>query len=161
MEISVKAFYSSFAKKNNFRLIIVGSGPEKQNLINLINQLGLSNQVKLIGQINQIELSSLIKKCHAFLLSSYHETFGVSIIEAMACGLPAISTRCGGPEDIINLRNGYLGEVGSIEDITIYMKKIYSNYSSFNLNEIAKETKDKFGFQTFIKNTLKLYESIK
>jgi glycosyltransferase involved in cell wall biosynthesis len=160
MDVTIKAFYKSFFQKRNIRLIIVGDGPEKFNLANSINQLGLNSQVELIGQVDQNTLSKYLKKSHVFVLSSKHETFGVSIVEAMACGLPAISTKCGGPEDIIDMSNGYLAKIDSIEEISNYMKDIYDSYNNYDLSKIAFETKEKFGHINLVNNTLKVYRDI-
>ena len=93
-----------------------------------------------------------------FVLSSNFETFGVVLIEALACGLPLIATKCGGPEDIINKQNGILMDVENqlqLEDAMITMYKNAHNYDKEKLRNYAKE---KFGEKTFIENVIKYYK---
>ena len=89
-------------------LIIAGDGEEMQSLKEQIQSLHLQEQVKLTGRLSREELSGLLGTCDAFVLASFAETFGIVFIEAMATGLPAIGTVCGGPEDIITPESGFL-----------------------------------------------------
>jgi glycosyltransferase involved in cell wall biosynthesis len=60
-------------------------------------------------------------KAHALVVSSMVETFGIVLIEALATGLPVISTRCGGPEDILTEESGLLVAPGNIAEMTAAM----------------------------------------
>jgi glycosyltransferase involved in cell wall biosynthesis len=57
----------------------------------------------------------LYQEAKCFVLPSYEEGFGMVILEAMACGIPVVSTRCGGPNDIVlDGENGYLVDIGDV-----------------------------------------------
>ncbi len=99
-------------EKMQIRLIILGEGEERRNLEVLASRLGLMSHVAFLGfQPNPFRFMSRAK---ALILSSAWEGFPRVIVEAMACGLPVISTRCPyGPEEIITHGvNGYLVPAG-------------------------------------------------
>ena len=66
--------------------------------------------------------------------SSHIETFGVVAIEAMSCGIPVVSTRCGGPEDVVNSKNGILCEINE-ESLFDSMKEAMINPGNLILLE--------------------------
>lgn len=105
----IKSFAEQFLGKTKYNLIIAGDGPEKENLQTLISSLGVNSQVSLFGRASREEVLILMQQANCFVLPSFYETFGVVLIEAMACGLPVLSTISGGPESIIkNDDYGYL-----------------------------------------------------
>lgn len=109
------------------RLLILGEGPERSNLIDLINKLGVSEYVELAGF--QSNVFSFLKHSDLFVLSSKHEGFGLVIAEALACGTPVVSTNCkSGPAEI--LENGVYGcltPVGSVIDLANAMESVILN----------------------------------
>lgn len=107
----LKAF-ALVRKNKKIRLVIIGDGEERKNLENLINKLNLSQDVLLLGfEKNPYKY---MKRAFLFVLSSKVEGFPNVIVEAMACGIPVISTDCpSGPNEIIkNGENGILIPVG-------------------------------------------------
>jgi glycosyltransferase involved in cell wall biosynthesis len=101
--------------KMKSRLIIIGDGEEHNNLQNLSYSLSLEDDVTLTGYLdNPYEILS---SADVFVLSSRWEGFGNVIIEAMACGVPVISTDCPyGPNEIITHGvNGLLVPVGDVQ----------------------------------------------
>lgn len=115
-------FLLSIAKKmNNISFIIVGDGPEKKQLINQILKNGISN-VDLLGYKDPKELVGLYKTSNCFLMTSLSEGTPTSIMEAMACGLPIISSNAGGIQNLVlDHINGFV-----IPDFKVshYMEKI-------------------------------------
>ena len=98
-EYLLKAFKLLRESGINANLIILGEGPERENLENLARNLGIDSHVILTGfKENPYKY---MKNSDIFVLPSLSEAFGCAIIEAMACGIPVIATRCSGPVDII------------------------------------------------------------
>ena len=83
------------------RLVIIGEGPEREALEQLIQTLGLDQSVSLLGHENNPWSSML--RADVFVLPSEEEAFGLVLVEAMACGLPVIATDAiaGGPRSIL------------------------------------------------------------
>ena len=95
------------------RLVIVGEGPERENLQEMAERLGVSQQVDFPGfKLNPFAYMS---KSSVFVLSSRYEGFGNVLVEAMACGTPVVSTDCrSGPREI--LQDGKWGSLVSVGD---------------------------------------------
>ena len=93
---------------------IYGEGPEKANLIELINKLNLNNHVFLEGSTS--EVNKKYQESSLFLFTSIAEGFGLVLVEAMQFGVPVISYNCPcGPSDIIeNNKDGIIIEVGDL-----------------------------------------------
>lgn len=91
------------------RLRIVGSGSLDHALRSRISRLGLSSHVDVIPWMEHERLSRIMSKCSLFVLPSFVETFGIVLIEAMACRKPVLATDIPGPRDIvIPGHNGFL-----------------------------------------------------
>lgn len=125
-DLLIKAFNK--INQKNLQLLIIGDGPEREKLDSLIYKLNIEKKIKLLGFLPEKEKYEQLQKSHAFVLSSYHEGFGLVLVEAMAFGLTLISTRCGGPEDIIRDKNqGILVEVGNIKQLSEAMKLVVTD----------------------------------
>ena len=108
----IKAF-SRFDQSSDVRLKIIGGGEKsiENYLKSLIKSTDLGEKIDLCGAADRIEVKKMMQKSHCLVISSHIETFGVVAIEAMSCGIPVVSTRCGGPEDVVNSKNGILCEI--------------------------------------------------
>ena len=78
------------------RLVVAGEGPQRAFLQSLIDDLALHSQVQLVGQQSRAEVAHLLQECTTFVLASRFETFGIAVLEAMACGKPVIGTAVDG-----------------------------------------------------------------
>ncbi|MFS0863377.1 N-acetyl-alpha-D-glucosaminyl L-malate synthase BshA [Fredinandcohnia sp. 179-A 10B2 NHS] len=123
----IKAFHL-VQEKLPSKLLLVGDGPELTVVCKMINELGLEDKVLLLGK--QENLAELYSISDLKLLLSEKESFGLVLIEAMACGVPTIGTNIGGiPEVIEDGSNGYLCEVGDIQEIAKKSLELLSNES--------------------------------
>ncbi len=101
----LRAFSKSMQK--GWRLVILGEGPEMDNLKNIANQLNISDKVTLPGAVKNV--NSWLEKSSIFAFTSSSEGFPNALAEAMVAGLPCISFDCNaGPRDLINKENGFL-----------------------------------------------------
>ena len=96
---------------------LVGDGPSLAGLQRLSRQLGIAGQVDFIGALAADRVRAEMEAADAFALASNHETFGVVVIEALACGLPVVSTASGGPDHLIDPDNGMLVPCGDAAGI--------------------------------------------
>ena len=93
------------------RLVIVGDGPQQQNIRNLIKELGLEQQVLMVGQ--QDDIPSILKALDAFVLPAQEEALGTALVEATAMGVPVIATRIGGIPEVL----GDAGLLFTVDDV--------------------------------------------
>ncbi len=124
----IKAFSKVNSSYPNYKLTIYGEGTKRKELEELIKELNLDKVVELPGQADDIEKKIFKAKC--FVLSSNYEGMPNALMEAMALGLPVISTDCpcGGPKDlIVNNKNGILVSVNNDEEIKNGIIKIIEN----------------------------------
>lgn len=109
IEYAIKAMKNLVQIDERYVLDIYGDGIEKENLENLIRDNSLENNVKLFGKIKNEELPKVLNKLDVFCATSISESFGVSIVEAMAVGLPVVVTDADGFLEVTNY-----GETGII-----------------------------------------------
>lgn len=109
--------FRNIAGKTKAKLLLVGDGPEKSTACELIRKYGLEDQVLMLG--NQDRVEDLYSISDLKLLLSEKESFGLVLLEAMACGVPCIGTNIGGiPEVIKNNVSGFLVDVGDVTAAT-------------------------------------------
>lgn len=114
LDVLLRAFAQAFQGAPGVELIIGGDGPERGALERQAAALGLQRQVQFRGALDRAQVRRLFWDACAFVLPSRHETFGVALAEAMATGLPAVATACGGPEDIVTPETGLLVPPGNV-----------------------------------------------
>jgi glycosyltransferase involved in cell wall biosynthesis len=100
-----------------FRCIVIGTGPEEESLKRFAQELGLEERVAFLGRVPHAEIPGLLSQCDVFAQPSIgEEAFGISVIEAMACGLPVLASNNGGlPEIIVEGETGHLVEPGNVD----------------------------------------------
>ena len=114
--IDVIEIFDRIQKKIPSKLIIVGDGPERSASERLCREKGIENKVKFLGNSNEVD--KVLCFTDLFLLPSEKESFGLAALEAMACGVPVISSNTGGlPEVNIHGVSGYLSDVGNVEEM--------------------------------------------
>ena len=92
---------------DDFRLVVIGDGPERENLVRYSQQLGLSDTIIFTGA--RRDIADLLSSLDIFVLSSVSEGISMTLLEAMACELPVVATRVGGnPEVVVDGATGFL-----------------------------------------------------
>lgn len=123
------------------KLVLAGSSAPSGDFWKKVECYGLSNFVIFYENPNEEQLLSLYQGAVCLALSSDEEGFGMVIVEAMACGIPVIATRCGGPDSIIkDGENGYLVEVGDASGLADKLAMVCLNMhlnQKMGLNALA------------------------
>lgn len=139
------------------RLIIIGEGPEMERINTFLeNNPELISKIRLMGKVN--DLYQILAYADVFMLPSQQESFGLAALEAMAAGTPVISSNAGGiPEVNKHGVTGFIADVGDVDAMVEYTKKLFSNETLLAKMKInAKENALKFD----IANILPLYEEL-
>ena len=156
----IKAFANKFAKNNNVKLVIGGDGGMRRELQTLAESLNINDQVTFTGVLGRDEVLAQMYRCNVFVLPSLVETFGVVLIEAMACGKPVIATKCGGPEVFVNENNGILIEPGNVYQLAETMFEFYTakrHYDQLLIREFALQN---FGSDKVSDTLINVYKRI-
>ena len=107
-------------------LVMVGDGPERVTAEKEAEALGVSDQTMFLGRLDAI--APLLAGADLFLLPTERESFGLSALEALACGVPVIGARAGGlPEVVRDGVTGFLREVGDVEGMSAAAVEILSS----------------------------------
>lgn len=118
--------FKGIHEKISSKLLIIGDGPEFSNMIQHVEDAGLEDRVHFLGKQNNV--SDIIAMADLMLLMSEKESFGLVLLEAMACGVPGIGTNIGGiPEVLTHDKTGYLVELGDTEQAAVYAVDLLSD----------------------------------
>lgn len=159
--IDVLLYSFAFAFPNEHVLLEIGGAGEQRSVLErLVEELGLASRVKFLGSLDRNSVRQAMWKANAFVLPSYVETFGVVLIEAMATGLPLISTRSGGPEDIVTEDVGLLVNPGDVNQLSFALRRLVMEYSSFNEPTIRNRAIDSFREEVVVNRLLDLYNQV-
>jgi N-acetyl-alpha-D-glucosaminyl L-malate synthase BshA len=136
----VVRIFAKIVKKMPSKLLLIGDGPERQNLEVLCRELNLCDSIRFLGKQDAIE--ELLAISDLFLMPSESESFGLSALEAMTCEVPVISSNAGGlPEVNIHGKTGFLSPIGAIDDMANNAIKILESeeiHQQFRANALAQ-----------------------
>jgi glycosyltransferase involved in cell wall biosynthesis len=108
-DLALHAFRELLPTFPELRLHVAGAGPWEQAYRNLARSLGLGDRVRWLGWLEPAALREEYRRCRAFLMPSRFEPFGLSALEALACGAPVVAANVGGlPEFITDQETGVL-----------------------------------------------------
>jgi N-acetyl-alpha-D-glucosaminyl L-malate synthase BshA len=145
----IQIFYK-IQKEIPAKLMMVGEGPEKEPAERLCERLGIEDKVIFFGKSHEID--KILCFSDLFLLPSETESFGLAALEAMASGVPVISSNTGGiPEVNKQGVSGFLSNVGDVDDMAknaLYILKDESILSEFKIN--AKVEAKKFDIHEIV-----------
>jgi len=153
----VVRIFAEVNKKLRSKLLFVGDGPERPAAENLCRDLNLCDDMRFVGKQEQME--EILAVADLFILPSEYESFGLAALEAMAAGVPVISTNVGGlPEININGQTGYLSDIGDIDDMSGHAIEILQDETllkKFKAN--AAEQAKKFDIRMIVPQYEALY----
>ena len=150
----------SLLKRRDFILHIGGDGELLNNFKKMAKDLDIESECNFYGEITPNEIADFYSKLDLFVLPSRSETFGIVLIEAMACGIPVIATRCGGPQEIVTPSTGILVQTDNAEELRTAILSISQSIGSYSRETIRNYANDNFGKETFVKRLSILYEEI-
>lgn len=152
--------FDEVLKKVPSRLVIIGDGPERSQCELLSRELGIHEHVRFLGK--QTDVIHILSLADLFLMPSQSESFGLSALEAMACGVPVISSSVGGlPELQVHGQTGYIAEIGDIERMAKYAIDLLSNSSKHQIfAKAARERALEFDASKIVTQYEQYYQKI-
>lgn len=153
----IKIFYN-IQKEIPAKLMLVGEGPEKEGAELLVEELGITDRVVFFG--NSYEIDRILCFSDLFLLPSQTESFGLAALEAMASGVPVISTNTGGlPEVNEDGYSGYLSDVNAVADMSANAIRILKDSDTLErFKSNAKTQSKKFDIHRVVPMYERIYE---
>ncbi len=142
---------------NKVVFIIAGDGPLLSKYKQMAIDLNIDQCIRWLGHIPRNKAASLFKSSHSFVLASKIESFGIVYAEAIACGIPIIATRCGGPESIVTNDNGLLIEINDPIDLSKKLQFMYENYNIYSADTIVKGFMNQYSSRVVVKKITDIY----
>lgn len=158
-QVTLIGAFSDAFKGENVMLTLAGNGPERERLFSEAERLGMLKQIKFVGLLNRNQVRDLLHSAHAFVLSSFFETFGVAVIESLSCGRPVVVTRCGGPEEFVGRNDGLLCNV-TREDLAKSLVRMRLSWGQFDPRKIREQALSRFSSEVVGCQLLKNYKEV-
>ncbi len=154
----LETFKKLSALRKDWELRLVG--PVSAQLQNRLEVLKNDFELTYCGEIPYRQVAIEMQQASAFVLFSNHENFPCVIAEALACGLPVITSDAGGAGECIDIQNGKLVPAGNIEKLLQALTEILDQEPLYNKSEIALNAKNKFGYPVIGQQFSDLYDKI-
>ena len=162
VQLLLRAFDRAFAGDESVVLDIVGDGKERPRLESLARAMQQRHRITFLGSLDTDGVVNALERSHCCVSSSNVETFGVTLIEALATGVPVIATRSGGPQDIVTSECGHLVPVGDEAALAEAMRHVHSDrvhwaHQSHPLSAYAHRT---YGPEAVVSRLEAVYRSL-
>ncbi|HET9054387.1 MAG TPA: glycosyltransferase, partial [Cyclobacteriaceae bacterium] len=143
-----------------FKLHIGGSGNLLEEYKRLAQQLKMEDKCIFYGFVAHDEVPAFMKPLHFFVSASRFESFGMVMVEAMACGLPVVATASGGPADFINPANGILVEKENVDALRLGIETMMQNYANYTPSHIRNFAMTHYAASAFLEKSNEFYAAV-
>ena len=152
--------FNKIRKSIPSKLLLVGDGPERHMAEELCRELGIFEEARFVGK--QQDMEDIYAIADLFLLPSEYESFGLAALEAMAAGTPVVATNAGGiPEIITHGKNGYLSEIGNVEQMSNHAISILGNNVTLEaFSAAARKQAETFDIHNIVPKYEQLYQKV-
>lgn len=161
IDLVLMAFMMIHKALPDSKLMIIGDGPERESLNQRASELGIKNNLIFTGYLFGEELNSALNANDIFVTASKSENMPLSVLEAMASGLPVVGFPAYGlTELIINGENGYHARVDDIEDLA---GKCLSILTEGQINEFSRRARDyalRYSYENKINELEQIYQKL-
>jgi N-acetyl-alpha-D-glucosaminyl L-malate synthase BshA len=156
----VVRIFNNVCKVIPSKLLFVGDGPERATAEELSRQLNVCDEIRFVGKQEQME--DILAIADLFLLTSEYESFGLAALEAMAAGVPVVSTNAGGLGEImVPGVTGFMGNVGDVETMSKQAIDILQNDARLNeFKQNAGQHARLFDIHNIVPQYEKLYDEV-
>lgn len=146
--------------RGDFCLDIVGDGIFMEDYKKMTNDKGLTDRVTFHGTKYGIEKLGLLQKSDFMVLPSLYESFGVVLIEAMACGKPVITTLNGGQKEFVNEDNGVLVPAKNSRALARAIEYLLDHHQDYSSDRIARYARDNYSYATIGRSLHDIYVEV-
>jgi glycogen synthase len=147
----VKGFAASAADDPELKLTIAGSGPLQDELAGLARDLGVADRVSMAGSLPPEQALQMMREHDLLVHLSTFETFGMTVVEALAAGIPVLVTRCGGPEESLSGIESDAGELIPVgedgDDVRSAYRRLSARLPSMNIGRARAVLESRYGYE--------------
>ena len=146
-----------------FRLRLVGGSPVSGTGAEFARQardLGLADVVDICGEVPWDQVPAQVAQADVLVLPSHYDSFGIVLIEAMACGVPVVATRCGGPEQLVPPEAGELVPVGDPPALAAGLAAVLDRYSTFDRAAIRRHVEARYDYRALARRLCAVYQAV-
>lgn len=143
-DVLLRAFASLVSELPEATLTICGDGPAGAALRRQAAALDGADRVRFTGALGRPALRELLWTAHCLVLPTLFESFGLVLAEAMATGLPVVSTRAGGPEDIVTPAVGFLVEPGDSAALAAALRAVHARRDAWDQRRIRAAASERY-----------------
>lgn len=150
----------SLVRNRDIVVHIGGAGTLMEKFINQAKEKGIFEKCRFYGNVPPVDLQKFYARLDTFILASRDETFGVVLVEAMACGIPVIATDCGGPKEIMTDYTGIIIDKenpGQLAEAIIHMSE---NLQRYDREKIRNYALANYGYEAFISKSTEYYNDL-
>ena len=161
IEYIIKALNILISEKKlkNVHLNIVGDGYLMNYYKETAHELNVDKYITFHGQKTRDEIVDILSKNDILVVGSNYETFCIPGVEALASGLPIVSTKCGGIEEYLDKKCGELCEIKNPKDMADKIEYVYKNLDKYDVNYL-RSVSDKFSYKNVSNIAKKIYKDL-
>ena len=159
-DLVIKAFAEEFKNDDRITLIIGGDGELMPECQALVEHYGLGDRIQLPGQLSREQVAETFKRANVCIVASDYETFGLTAAEALASGIPVISSRCGGTESIVTDAVGFLMDELSVDELRRCMRQMKDNHEQYEPCDLRDYALANFGSQQISQQLVNVYHQV-
>ncbi len=152
-----------FKMREDVELVLLGRNKERKDdeeFRVIAKNLGIDDKVKFVDAVPIDQVPLWLYGSDLMVLPSFSESFGLCVIEALACGKPVVSTRCGGPEEVVTEDVGILVEPRDVEGLKDAMLYVLDHPQEYKAEKIAQYAKNRFDLEVTAQRVLEVYSCV-
>lgn len=138
-------------------LDVVGYGPLQHELCELAHSLGVEDRVRFLGQQRKEEVAQALRDADIFVLPSLAENMPCALLEALACGLPAVASRVGGVPEVLDETRGVAVPPGSAAELAAGVETVASRLDRYDRARIAADARSSWGYGAIAERWTNVY----
>jgi glycosyltransferase involved in cell wall biosynthesis len=138
-------------------LDIIGDGPLREELVQMSRSLGLKDRVRFLGPLTKPQVAAALRRADVFVLPSLWETQSCALIEALACGLPAVASNVGGVPEVLDESNGVAVAPGSADALAAGIETVAARLEAYDSVRISAATRSVYGYRPVARRWGRLY----
>ena len=161
LDVLLEAMHRLRHDGRDLQLRLVGGSPVSgtaEEYRRRVEALGLADCVDFVDEQPHKDIPRFMAEADLFVLPSFYDSFGVVVAEAMACGLPVVATRCGGPEELVEEESGKLVPTGDAEGLASAILAVIDNYGRYDRKAIRARAEARWDLRKVAERIYSVYE---